>query len=237
MVARPPSTAYRLQKAFRRNKLAFVAGAAVAVALLLGIIAATWQAIRATLAQREALAARQDSEANEKVAVAAQASEARLREQAQADAQDARHRAYAADMNVAQQALRNGNLGRARELLNSHVPKDGEPDLRGFEWRYLWGLSRGNAEKIVQAVERGPASCLSYSPDGKLLATADWYGHVTLWNIDAEDGVIVSRKLNDGSSQRRAVLRRSMAFSSNGKLVAMALDRELIIFAMPQPGK
>jgi WD40 repeat protein len=34
VVARPPSTAYRLQKAFRRNKLIFSAGMAVAAALL-----------------------------------------------------------------------------------------------------------------------------------------------------------------------------------------------------------
>ena len=36
--ARPPSAAYRFQKAFRRNKLVFAAGAAVSIALLLGII-------------------------------------------------------------------------------------------------------------------------------------------------------------------------------------------------------
>jgi len=48
VTARPPSTAYRLQKAFRRNKLVFSAGAAVAGALLLGIIGSTWQSVRAT---------------------------------------------------------------------------------------------------------------------------------------------------------------------------------------------
>src|SRR5208337_922648 len=45
VVARPPSTAYRLQKTIRRNKLAFMAGVAVAAALVLGIGVSTWQAV------------------------------------------------------------------------------------------------------------------------------------------------------------------------------------------------
>src|SRR5437667_9179430 len=48
VVARPPSTVYRFQKLVRRNKLAFAGASAVAVALVLGIVASTWQAIRAT---------------------------------------------------------------------------------------------------------------------------------------------------------------------------------------------
>ena len=37
VVARPPSAAYKFQKAIRRNKLAFAAAAAVAAALVIGI--------------------------------------------------------------------------------------------------------------------------------------------------------------------------------------------------------
>src|SRR5208283_3755084 len=47
VVARPPSNLYRFQKAFRRNKLVFSAGAAVAAALVAGIGLSTWQAIEA----------------------------------------------------------------------------------------------------------------------------------------------------------------------------------------------
>jgi serine/threonine protein kinase/WD40 repeat protein len=53
IVARPPSVAYRLQKSFRRNKLVFAAMAAVAVALLVGISASVWQAVRATRAEHQ----------------------------------------------------------------------------------------------------------------------------------------------------------------------------------------
>jgi len=44
VVARPPSTGYKLQKAWRRNKLVFATGAAVAAALLIGMVVALWQA-------------------------------------------------------------------------------------------------------------------------------------------------------------------------------------------------
>ena len=43
VLARPPSTAYRLQKAWRRNKLAYTAALAVVVALLIGIGVSMWQ--------------------------------------------------------------------------------------------------------------------------------------------------------------------------------------------------
>ncbi|MCZ7640291.1 MAG: serine/threonine-protein kinase [Verrucomicrobia bacterium] len=63
VVARPPSTAYRFNKLVRRNKLAFTAGAAVAVALVAGIIASTWQAARARRAERAAQEERDSAEA------------------------------------------------------------------------------------------------------------------------------------------------------------------------------
>ncbi|HEY5298299.1 MAG TPA: protein kinase [Verrucomicrobiae bacterium] len=89
VAARPPSAAYKFQKAFRRNKVAFTAGFAVAAALLLGIIATTLQSVRATRAKQEAVAAqsreavqRKNAEASEQKALAAQASEIKLRQQA-----------------------------------------------------------------------------------------------------------------------------------------------------------
>jgi len=54
VVARPPSRFYRFQKTVRRNKLAFTAVAAVAIALLLSVTASTWLAIRAKQASRKA---------------------------------------------------------------------------------------------------------------------------------------------------------------------------------------
>jgi len=68
ILARPPSTIYRVQKLMRRNKLAFAACAAIAAMLFLGIAASLWQAHRA-VAEQQATAkaavqrtAREDSE-------------------------------------------------------------------------------------------------------------------------------------------------------------------------------
>jgi eukaryotic-like serine/threonine-protein kinase len=64
VVARPPSTAYRFQKAIRRNKIAFTAGAAIAVALVVGIGISMWQAVLANRAKTLANKRLADSEAN-----------------------------------------------------------------------------------------------------------------------------------------------------------------------------
>ncbi|MBL9170070.1 MAG: serine/threonine protein kinase [Verrucomicrobiales bacterium] len=49
--ARPPSAAYRLQKAFRRHRVAFSAVGAVGLALLIGLAGSISQAVRATRAE------------------------------------------------------------------------------------------------------------------------------------------------------------------------------------------
>jgi serine/threonine protein kinase len=60
IVARPPSNLYRFQKLVRRNKLAVAAAAAIAMALLMGAVVSSWQAVRASRAEA---AARQERDA------------------------------------------------------------------------------------------------------------------------------------------------------------------------------
>jgi serine/threonine protein kinase len=72
----PPSWGYRLRKFARRNRAAVLTVAAVAVALLVGSAAASWQAVVATQAKRDALdAAAAETRAKEE----AQAREAETR--------------------------------------------------------------------------------------------------------------------------------------------------------------
>jgi WD40 repeat protein/serine/threonine protein kinase len=54
VVARPPSTAYRFHRAWRRNRLVFTASATVLAALLAGLGVSAWQAFTAKKAQRVA---------------------------------------------------------------------------------------------------------------------------------------------------------------------------------------
>jgi len=127
VVARPPSTAYRVQKFVRRNKVMVTAGTAVAAALVLGVVVSTWQAVRATRAEGDQARLRVKAETNEQKALQAQADEAKQRQaaqraQRQAEAQEllARQQAYAADMNLAQRAYDVNDLGLAWDLLNRY---------------------------------------------------------------------------------------------------------------------
>jgi eukaryotic-like serine/threonine-protein kinase len=179
VLARPPSKLYEFQKTVRRHKVGFAATAAIIVVLFAGVLVSSWQAVRATHAKQEALAAqasekvqRQLAEANEQKAVA---NEQKAVAAQKAEAQEeliARQRAYASDMNVAKQALDGSNLGRALELLNRQVPQPGQKDLRGWEWRYLWQQTRSDA-LFTLCRQPSEIESLATSPDGRWLAVGN----------------------------------------------------------------
>src|SRR5262245_40698362 len=101
----------------------------------------------------------------------------------QESARRARRLLYAADMNLAQQSLKLNNLGNARQLLERHRPQPGEEDLRGWEWRYLWQLTRGNEPVTLTNRSGSQGYSVSFSPDGKSLAVGWWDGRVDLWDV------------------------------------------------------
>jgi WD40 repeat protein/serine/threonine protein kinase len=183
VLAGPPGALYRFQKLVRRNKGVFAAVGAVAVVLVLGVIVSTWQAVRATQAEREqsrlredAVKAREGEAGQRQKAEKAQADEAQQRKRAEAEA-------YASDMSLAQQALGMNDLGRARRLLEDHRPAPGEVDLRGWEWRYLWQECRTDA---VGELCRYPnaAYSVAYSPNGRVLAVAGLIQEfVEIWDV------------------------------------------------------
>jgi serine/threonine protein kinase len=57
VLARPPSTMYKVKKFAQRNRAAVLTGIAITAALLMGSAVATWQAVVATRAEQKALAA------------------------------------------------------------------------------------------------------------------------------------------------------------------------------------
>ena len=174
VLARPPGNLYRLQKMLRRHRGAFAAAAALAATLLAGAAISTWQAIRATRAEHDALAAQR-----EESGLRRQAQEERAR--AEQEKASARLNEYVADINLAQQSLTAGNLGRAVQLLNKHRPQRGEPDLRSFEWGYLWQLCQGD-EHTSWPTQEGAVQSLALSPNGDLLALG-LREKVNVWNV------------------------------------------------------
>ncbi len=89
---------------------------------------------------------------------------------------------YAAAMNLVQQAWEAGNARRAVELLDSHRPKPGQEDLRGFEWRYLWKLCQGDSFCTLRPHATNSTDSLVFSPDGKTLAVGGAHA-VELWDV------------------------------------------------------
>jgi WD40 repeat protein/serine/threonine protein kinase len=137
VVARPPSTAYRIQKAWQRHKILVTAAFLIGFSLTFGITFSVGQAIRARRAERAKQALFESEQKAREAAIAAQS-------EAVMERDGARRHLYAANINLAVQAWNESNLGKTRRLLASAVPEAGQEDFRGWEWRYLWGQSRGD---------------------------------------------------------------------------------------------
>ena len=153
VMARPPNKIYRFRKLIRRNKLAFGAAIGIAVALLAGTALSTWQAVRAKRAEAKYA----DS------------------------SKQARFQLYVTEMNLAFRYCQESNFFQASLLLHHYRPMGEEKDLRGFEWRHLYRLCRGNYARTLTKHHQ-VVGAIDYSPDGRLLATYCWDGAVRLWD-------------------------------------------------------
>jgi WD40 repeat protein/serine/threonine protein kinase len=103
---------------------------------------------------------------------------------------DQRTLAYNADVILVQQALALNNIRRARELLDRHRPRPGEPDLRGWEWRYLWQQCQSDAKAQVCDTRR-PIVSLAVSHDAHWAAFGDWDGgSLSVWDLNAHKEIL-----------------------------------------------
>jgi WD40 repeat protein len=168
------------------------------VSLIIGISLSVWQALVATNARRDVEVARNR--------------EYTLRSKAEEGERIQRLIAYASDMKVSQEYLKEGNLGQVNELLNRYIPKPGQDDLRGIEWRYLWQASRG--DEIFTFSHEIMVNGISLSADGTRMASVDVDGKIRLFDLD-------SRKLlriYEGGTKFTNVI--SVALAPDGNLLA-----------------
>jgi WD40 repeat protein len=199
VVARPPSAGYRVGKFVRRNRVMVGAAATVGVVLVLGIFGSTWQAIRATKAEREQSRLRQQAEANERKAQTAQASEVQQRRLAEA-------KAYVANMRLAQEPDMQNDVGQFRKLLAETASN---PD-RGFEW-YYWQRQLHLDLRTLRGHSGGVLS-VAFSPNGQRIVTGSLDGTAKVW--DAANG----KELLTFKGHRLRI--NSVAFSPDGQRIA-----------------
>jgi WD40 repeat protein len=195
ILARPIGATAKLWRWSRRNPALASALAAVALVLMVGFVGVLWQWRRA--------------EAN--------AAESRRKELI------ARENLYAADINQIQQALTADNLRQARVLLQNQIPKPGEPDLRGFDWRYLWQQCRGE-ELFSLPGHQGIAICLAFSPDGKTLVSGGSDKTAKVWDLTSRQAIAMLAGHTDTV--------QSFAFSPGNDLLATASKTSCCLWDM-----
>ncbi|MCI0538493.1 MAG: serine/threonine-protein kinase [Verrucomicrobiales bacterium] len=220
--ARPPSRTYRIQKFVQRNKILVGAGAGMLIVLVLAAVVSSWQAIRATRAERERTYLLRAAEA-------ARQREVRQRQRAETERLAALRRAYNSDMNLVPQALLANNYGRVIDLLNRHRRKatpagreaksDVEPDFRQWEWRYFWNQAQSDAAFALPR-QANTITTLVLSPDGRFLASGDRSGTLKLWDLFRRAEVVTLREGGAGGGFGGS----PFAFSPNGERLAIALN-------------
>jgi WD40 repeat protein len=200
VTARPPSARYKLHKFVGRNRSLVMSAAALLLVLCLGLLGTSLGLLRASREAGRAQSAELDARGQRDVAVAAQQREAQARE-------ETRQLLYVSDMERAQLAWEQNNVGLVQELLNRHRERKRPGD---FEWYYLWRLCRRSL--LTPTIQTdSPALAVALSPDEKTLARGEMDGSVSLINTSTRQ----TRKLGAHASQVFCV-----AFSPDGRMLA-----------------
>ena len=106
-----------------------------------------------------------------------------------------RNHAYAADMYASSQARQDGQFGLAQNLLDRHLPKPDEPDVRGFEWYAYQALMKGT-EKAIFKNHEAAIIATEFSHDGKFLASSSQDGTLVVNHIETGQIVLSLPKKN-----------------------------------------
>ena len=205
----------------RRHRVTAARVAGLTAGLLMGLIVAIVLLGRANsrietqreLAEHERTEAtlqRDEANRQRQVAERERTESARHRAIAERERADATRQLYVSQMNLAERAWDEINVGRARELLESQMPEHTNGvDLRGWEWHHLWRLTHSELRSL-----KFDALSLAFSPDGQILAGGDSFGMLKLWYAKG------TREVRTTKAHNMRVSR--LQFSGDGKVFATA---------------
>ncbi|MBI2925058.1 MAG: protein kinase [Verrucomicrobia bacterium] len=182
----------------------------------------------------------------------ARKAEATERQRAEREATARRGQLYAAEVNLAQEALAEANLGRARQFLDRQRPEFGVPasagpaahpfkassdrlkaglqtDLRGFEWRYVYGQCRSDELLTLRRYD-SPMTAVCFAPNGQWLAVTDGDGNVKLWDHRIRKEIAALDAYTNSTRSSHVTERRALAFSPDGKTLAVGVGSAIALW-------
>jgi WD40 repeat protein/serine/threonine protein kinase len=187
ILARRPGALHRVYKWAGRHQAAVAAALTTLVLAVVTLAVSTWLIDRA---YREAVWHQKQAEERER---------------------ELPPHLYPADLTAAHRAWQVGNLKQARDYLARYLPQEGQEELRGFEWYFLWDQCRPLETKVLKG-HGGVIYCVAFSPDGTQLASASSDHTIRLWDV------LTGRELAVLQGHTGQV--NNVAFSPDGKELA-----------------
>lgn len=213
VVAGPPSAFYHMKKFAMRYRAAALTTLVIATALIVGSAVAIYGLLWAlsekdkTVALSNELQSQVKATLQEKNAALTAATRARNAEERASQA------LYASQLQHATREFRAGRTQTSLDTLDKYVPEAGEKDLRGWEWRWLWGQC--HREEFVLEGHTSSIRDLRFSPDGRFIVSGSTDGSIRLWDLQRREQ-IWHHLGNDGSHCNR------VDFSPDGKMISSA---------------
>jgi eukaryotic-like serine/threonine-protein kinase len=209
VLAVPPSVGYRLRKFVRRNRGPVVAAACVLVAIVGGLIGATFGVVESQK-QREVVSLLQQTEQARQDAETARDQLGREKHQTELGRETLSRVEYARSVDLAHREYLANNIGRAQELLDAC-----RGDLRGWEWRYVDRLMNGNLRTLRH---ESRVTAVAANADGSRVVTGETNSAVRLW--DSVTGQQVQNFKGHTGGNGYAV--ETVVFNRDGTLILTA---------------
>jgi eukaryotic-like serine/threonine-protein kinase len=238
--ARQVSAAERYWRLARRNPGVAILGGVLTGVLVLATLTSLLAARRfyAQAEQQKTLAGASESARKSADQARAEETSARLKaDQANTSLrikeEELRRTVYATRSNLALAAWDSNKVGLLRSLLGLMRPSSDEHDLRGWEWRYLWGLDHEDRFTLRSSSETERFSDVVFSPDGQLLAGLEKKGRIHIW--DRQTGqlrrTMGSPNQAEGASLSKGI--SALAFSPDGRsLAGPGPDYSLVLYSV-----